>query len=468
MKPARTLIGISLIAASTMSAFLSRASSLMMASRYSWARYSVAKNLRYQRSSSSALSSSMNLDETSVKTFSRTDIGKMRVAELRENLESRGLDSSGVRDVLVIRMREAVFGSDCDSERRSGSVATPLSPKFAHDRVYVLRFKSHVARDFSDSGVGLSLYDASDEDEVWHGRKYFANALSHFETDYWGIMMGLDFAFENGVRKLILQGDSEVLLNQICGSFKVTKDNLRRLHSATTGLTRKFDLFDVGVINSAENSRAKSLASRALASKKSDGMGVHDSFVLPEFGDEPSDPPASQEASSPVSESDKQEERSLQETLETGSELAIDPSKCYRLQFDGGSRGNPGVAGAGMVIYDDTGHEVWCGWKFLSNRATNNDAEYTALIVGLKCALSLGITDLRVEGDSELIIKQLGGRYRVKSEGLMTLYRTCMEIIPKFHKIEILHIPRAQNKRADELANMAMDSRESYGFEDVI
>ncbi|KAI2509175.1 RNase H [Fragilaria crotonensis] len=422
-----------------MSAFLSRASSLTMRSRYPWAHHSVvAKHLRYQRSFSSALSSSTNLDETSIKTLSRTDIGKMRVAELRENLASRGLDTSGVRDVLVNRMREAVFGRDGDAKRRNGTV------------VWCLRFR-----------CGSFLYDASDEDEVWHGQKYFANALSNFEADYCGIMIGLDIALENGVRKLILQGDNEVLLNQICGSFKVTKDNLRLLHSATKDLTSKFDLFDVGVINSAENSRAKSLASRALTSKKSNGLGVYESWVPPEFGD------ATSESISPISESDAQQERSLQEKLETGSELAIDPSKRYLLQFDGGSRGNPGVAGAGVVIYDDTGHEVWCGWKFLSTRGTNNEAEYTALIVGLKCALSLGITDLRVEGDSELIIKQLDGRYRVKSEGLMTLHRSCLEMIQKFRKIEILHIPRAQNKRADELANMAMDSRESFGFEDV-
>lgn len=463
MKPSRTIIGISILATSTMSAFLSRASSLTMKSRYPWAHHSVvAKHLRYQRSFSSALSSSTNLDDTSIKNLSRTDIGKMRVAELRENLASRGLDTSGVRDVLVNRMREAVFGSDGDAKRGNGTVVlTPLSPTFTPDRLYVLRFKSHVASGVSDSGVGLSLYDASDEDEVWHGQKYFANALSNFETDYCGIMIGLDFALENGVRKLILQGDNEVLLNQIRGSFKVTKDNLRLLHSATKDLTSKFELFDVGFINSAENSRAKSLASRALTSKKSNGLGVYDSWVPPEFGDAPS------ESISPVSEWDMQQERSLQEKLETGSELAIDPSKRYHLQFDGGSRGNPGVAGAGVVIYDDTGHEVWCGWKFLSTRGTNNEAEYTALIIGLKCALSLGITDLRVEGDSELIIKQLDGRYRVKSEGLMTLHRSCMEMIQKFHKIEILHIPRAQNKRADELANMAMDSRESFGFEDV-
>jgi ribonuclease HI len=410
----------------------------------------------------------MNLDETSVKTFSRTAIGKMRVGELRENLASRGLDSSGVRDVLVNRMREAVFGDDCDAmSRRNGTVVTPKSPKFASDRLYVLRFKSHVASSCSDSGVGLSLYDAADEDEVWHGRKYFAAPMSHFESDYWGIMIGLDFALENGVRKLILQSDNEVLLNQISGSFKVAKDTLRPLHSTTKDLARKFDLFDVGVINSAENSRAKSLASRALTSKKSYGLGTHDTWVLPELGNAPPDAvismaPELPDAISPISESDTQEE------LETGSEVAIDPSKLYLLRFDGGSRGNPGVAGAGMVIYDDTGHEVWCGWKFLSTRATNNDAEYTALFVGLKCALSLGITDLRVEGDSELIIKQLDGRYRVKSEGLLNLYRSCMEVIPKFQKIEILHIPRAQNKRADELANMAMDSRESYGFEDAL
>jgi ribonuclease HI len=252
----------------------------------------------------------------------------------------------------------------------------------------------------------------------------------------------------------VLQGDNAVIMSQLQGDFKVKKENLKKLYWSTVHLKEQFDQFEVQTITSTENSRAKSLASRAVATKKTQGFegmdlkgDKHHQYVNGTPSLTSQAPPKAQ---------------SIDDGMHTLSPII--PSKQYLLRFDGGSRGNPGISGSGMVIYDDHQQEVWCGWKFLDGRSTNNEAEYTALLVGLQCALSLGIRKLRVQGDSELIVRQLEGRYQVKDERLKELYNETKALVTRFDEIEIRHIPRAMNKRADELANQAMDSRESFGF----
>jgi len=131
------------------------------------------------------------------------------------------------------------------------------------------------------------------------------------------------------------------------------------------------------------------------------------------------------------------------------------PENNYVLQFDGCSKGNPGLAGAGAVIYKN-GKELWCDSLFVSERATNNQAEYAALILGLKAAIELQITELHVEGDSALVIRQINGEYNVHSNNLLELYEAAKQLQPEFRAITFTHIYRDKNKRADELANSAV------------
>ena len=120
-----------------------------------------------------------------------------------------------------------------------------------------------------------------------------------------------------------------------------------------------------------------------------------------------------------------------------------------------------------MVIYNDQGNEIWNGWKFHSEWATNNVAEYSGLLWGLKYAhSSLGITQLIAEGDSQLVVKQLNGEYRVKEPVLKKYHKTCVDVVENFEYFEIRHIPRAENSRADWLANQAMDLQASHGCGD--
>jgi len=124
---------------------------------------------------------------------------------------------------------------------------------------------------------------------------------------------------------------------------------------------------------------------------------------------------------------------------------------------DGGSRGNPGPAGCGVVISDrETGENIGNISKFLGH-TTNNVAEYTGLVLGLEQVLALGIDDVEVRMDSELVVKQIKGEYRVKNENLKPLYQQATKLNGQFKKFAIAHVRREQNKDADRLANQAMD-----------
>ncbi len=131
------------------------------------------------------------------------------------------------------------------------------------------------------------------------------------------------------------------------------------------------------------------------------------------------------------------------------------------LRTDGGARGNPGPAGAAFVLENDAG-QVACGGHYLGE-TTNNVAEYEALIWGLENALAARITDLLVLMDSELIVKQLLGEYRVKNVNLKPLFVRVMQLRREFEAFEVRHVRRAENTLADALANEAMDARTDVG-----
>jgi ribonuclease HI len=129
-----------------------------------------------------------------------------------------------------------------------------------------------------------------------------------------------------------------------------------------------------------------------------------------------------------------------------------------RLFTDGAARGNPGPAGAGAVIISPEGHVVAKMGKYLGE-TTNNVAEYTGLILGLKRAKAMGLRELEVLADSELMVRQLNGEYAVKADHLRPLHDEAAALIKGFEQIEIRHIPREENTAADEMSNRAIDLR---------
>ena len=127
------------------------------------------------------------------------------------------------------------------------------------------------------------------------------------------------------------------------------------------------------------------------------------------------------------------------------------------LHTDGGARGNPGPAGIGVLLTDESG-EVLGEIAQGIGQTTNNVAEYSALIAGLELALERGVTDLSVCVDSELVVHQLKGDWKIKNDRLRALAVKARGLMGRFHSAAIKHVPREENAGADRLANQGMDA----------
>ena len=124
--------------------------------------------------------------------------------------------------------------------------------------------------------------------------------------------------------------------------------------------------------------------------------------------------------------------------------------------IDGGSRGNPGPAGYGVRIETDDGSVVEL--KGSIRQATNNVAEYTGLLAALEWAIENGVKTLHIRSDSELLVKQMKGEYRVKNPGLQPLFEEARARVGRIGRVKFEHVRREYNKDADRLANEAMDA----------
>ncbi len=124
---------------------------------------------------------------------------------------------------------------------------------------------------------------------------------------------------------------------------------------------------------------------------------------------------------------------------------------------DGAARGNPGPAGAGAVLLSQQGKELATVCQYLGE-ATNNQAEYRALKLAIVEALKIGARRIVIKCDSELIVRQLSGEYKVKNTGIKLIFREVSAMLSKFESWTIEHVPREQNEDADALANEAIDN----------
>ena len=136
------------------------------------------------------------------------------------------------------------------------------------------------------------------------------------------------------------------------------------------------------------------------------------------------------------------------------------PAGAVLIHIDGASRGNPGEAGFGIHVADALGETRAELYGYLG-RATNNVAEYQALIHALRWAKRHGLPEVRVCSDSELVVKQMSGQYRVKHPDMLPLHREAQILMRGFAKASLSHVRREQNREADALANRAVDEKGS-------
>jgi ribonuclease HI len=137
--------------------------------------------------------------------------------------------------------------------------------------------------------------------------------------------------------------------------------------------------------------------------------------------------------------------------------------RCHLLQFDGGSNPNPGPSSAGAVIFSPGERIFVYEQGVFIDHASNNEAEYRALVLGLEAAKGLGIKYLLIEGDSQLVIEQIAGAFKMKSESLRPLYSSAQKLIVKdFEFIGIRHIYRENNTYADGITKYILQTKCSY------
>jgi ribonuclease HI len=134
----------------------------------------------------------------------------------------------------------------------------------------------------------------------------------------------------------------------------------------------------------------------------------------------------------------------------------MNTARKLKIYIDGAARGNPGPAGIGVVILDGNGAKIKEYNKYLG-KATNNVAEYNALVYSLQEAHMLGAKEITLCMDSELVAKQLKGEYKVKNENIKPLFEQAIHLINGLETVEVKHIDRSLNKEADKLANVAIN-----------
>lgn len=143
---------------------------------------------------------------------------------------------------------------------------------------------------------------------------------------------------------------------------------------------------------------------------------------------------------------------------------SVKNSECHLLQFDGGANPNPGRASGGAILYTQGDKPLFETGEYIPF-ATNNVAEYTGLIIGLRLALEKRFTKLLVEGDSQLVLFQVMGKWKVKNMNLQKYYKEACDLVSQFEFIALRHVRREFNQEADRITNEVVQSRESYVLE---
>jgi ribonuclease HI len=395
------------------------------------------------------------------------------------------------------------------------------------EHTYILSVKAVSSPVIKSTGIGMVLQDEHHpETDLWSVQKYLDGIRCVFKGEYMALLMGIHYALQRGIRNLRVRLDRDVVILQCQGRYNIGSHGLRLLHQQVMHLQDRLDSLRISHVPKDYIMEATELALRALATGKNidsaDGSYDPMNSYLTHWSEISTDiisnkggtdntlptpslmrsfnqshgnidstthnciatsPPIAVPSSFITSTNDSYRDNSQQFLFSSRSPPSsntkgvhtvqdhpvIDPQRVYRLQFDANTLGN-GIAGAGVVIYDDEKEEeIWCAWQYLGmGTCGNNASEYQALILGLQCAKALGIRRLRAQGDSKLVALQVSGRCKVPSGRFHNLWKRTHAVIREFEHFEVSHIPRKYNQRADWLANHAIFHEHSFGMNGAV
>ena len=308
------------------------------------------------------------------------------------------------------------------------------------EKKYILYYHGKSSNKDGISGSGMVLYEDIDSDnssteEIWWANQRFEDVTLN-EAEYITLATSLEYIKSLGVQHIKAYGHNKLILKQIEGINKVKSPLLKTYYDKVMELSKEFVSFEIGYVDKSMNGRAIGLAIDAI---DNDSMIEEEednyNYTITSTIEKDASPKTGEDLEQQnldnfTPAATPQQDPEVSQVPQSDS---ISPDRTYVLRFDGGSRGNPGTAGCGMVLYDtNDGAEIWSGYQYLGEENTNNEAEYMGLITGLQCAKSLGIQNIVVQGDSQLILRQLEGRYKVKSPNLKVYYEEALSVSREF------------------------------------
>ena len=261
----------------------------------------------------------------------------------------------------------------------------------------------------------------------------FFKECTNNQAEYNALKLALKLAKELGGRELYIKADSELLVKQYKGIYKIKNAELASLMAGIRQAAAGFKTVDIKHVPRSENKEADLLCNQIMDRNSGKPAPAAKLVPAPVFNHLSAQMPA----------------------VNKDENTPVKVSKLY-INIDGGSRGNPGIGASGCVIKDAGGKLLKSEGLFFKE-CTNNQAEYNALKLALKLAKELGGRELYIKADSELLVKQYKGIYKIKNAELASLMAGIRQAAAGFKTVDIKHVPRSENKEADLLCNQIMD-----------
>eukprot|EP01025_Chloroclados_australasicus_P069538 TRINITY_DN9830_c0_g1_i3.p1 TRINITY_DN9830_c0_g1~~TRINITY_DN9830_c0_g1_i3.p1 ORF type:complete len:527 (-),score=45.44 TRINITY_DN9830_c0_g1_i3:667-2247(-) len=327
------------------------------------------------------------------------------------------------------------------------------------------------------AGCGAAIEHLSTNTILIQGYRFAGDRQTNNQAEFKSLVLGLEMAQQIGAQNIIIQGDSELLIKGLKKQYQIKQAGLIPILNQIERMNKDFNVKIIKHVKREFNTLADKLSNDAIDQrgeliqrffdqeelKQEYGMIEPQKHIKPQpesasaiNQEQVQTLEAKQGNSKGNSSASMGLKRKLTETQDADSRTVV-------IQFDGGSRGNPGVAGSGAaVLHMQTEQVLIQGHKFMGFKRTNNEAEFSSLIFGLQLADKIGATKIIIQGDSELAIKGLKNQYKIQKQNLVPLFDEIKRQISKFEIVEIRHVRRELNMLADKLSNDAMDLKDQH------